>query len=115
MTSGGNEVQKGMNSIIPETRVTLDTRLFRQDIIILAFKMTNDLLETVKTPSLMKRSDKSGENSRKFVVNVVTKAGGINNGQSDANAVFFQFCRLDVEMNKRLGSLGVMKTKAHQH
>ena len=104
MSSGRDEVQKGMDSIVPETGITFDTWLFRQDIIILAFKMTNDLLETVKTLSLTKRSDKDGGNIRKFIVNVVTKARGIDNGQGNANAIFFQLCRLKVEINKISGN-----------
>ena len=56
MSCGGDEVQKGMDSVIPETWVTLDTRLFRQDVVILAFKMANDLLEAEVAPSLIMRS-----------------------------------------------------------
>jgi hypothetical protein len=62
--------------------------------------MANYLLETVKTPSLMKRSDKGRESLRELIVNVVTKARGINNGQGDADTIFFQLCILLVEMNK---------------
>jgi len=49
MSCWWNEVQKSVNTIVPKTWIALDTRLFRQDIVILALKMTNNLLETVKT------------------------------------------------------------------
>jgi hypothetical protein len=42
----GDEIQKGVNPIVPETRITLNTGLLCQDIIVLAFKIANNLLET---------------------------------------------------------------------
>jgi hypothetical protein len=47
MSRWWDEVQKGVNPIVPETRITLDTGFFRQDVIVLAFKITNNLLETI--------------------------------------------------------------------
>ena len=47
MTSGRDEVEEGMHPVVPETRVTLDTRLFREDVVVLAFKVPNDLLEAI--------------------------------------------------------------------
>ncbi len=45
MTSGGDKVQQSVNSVIPETRVTLNARLLSKDVVILAFEVTNDFLE----------------------------------------------------------------------
>jgi hypothetical protein len=45
MTSRGDEVQQSVNSVIPETRVTLDARLLSKDVVILAFEVTNNFLE----------------------------------------------------------------------
>ena len=36
-----------MHPVVPETRVTLDTRLFRENIVVLAFKVANNLLEPI--------------------------------------------------------------------
>ena len=47
MTSGRDEVEEGMHPVVPETRVTLDTRLFREDVVVLAFKVANNLLEPI--------------------------------------------------------------------
>ena len=47
MTSGRDEVEEGMHPVVPETRVTLDTRLFRENIVVLAFKVANNLLEPI--------------------------------------------------------------------
>ena len=47
MTSGRDEVEEGMHPVVPETRVTLNTRLFREDVVVLAFKVANNLLEPI--------------------------------------------------------------------
>jgi hypothetical protein len=47
VTSGCDEVEEGMDTIITEPWVTLDTRLFSEDIIILALKIPNNLGETI--------------------------------------------------------------------
>jgi len=51
VTSGGDEVQQAVNTVIPKPGVTLDTRLFGQNVIILAFKVTHDFLEAVMVSS----------------------------------------------------------------
>jgi hypothetical protein len=47
MSSGRDEVQQGVYSVIPETGVTLDARLLGQNVIVLTFKVANDFLEAV--------------------------------------------------------------------
>ena len=42
-----DEVEQGMDTVIPESGVTLDTRFFREDVIILTLKMSNDLREAM--------------------------------------------------------------------
>jgi hypothetical protein len=46
MTCGWDEVEQGMNTVVPETRVTLDAGLFGQDVVVLALEVTDNLLET---------------------------------------------------------------------
>jgi len=48
VTGRGDEVEQAMNAVIPEPGVTFDARLFGQNVIILAFEVTHDLLETAK-------------------------------------------------------------------
>lgn len=43
MTSRGNEVQHGVYSIVPESGVSLDTRLLGQDVVILSLEIPNNL------------------------------------------------------------------------
>ena len=45
MTGRGDEIQKSVDAVVAEARVTLDTRLFGQNIIVLAVEVANDLLE----------------------------------------------------------------------
>ena len=46
MTGRGDEVQEDMNPVVPEARVTLNARLFGQDIVILSLKVSDNFLET---------------------------------------------------------------------
>ena len=46
VTGWGDEVEQAVNTVVPKPGVTLDTRLLGQNVIILAFEMTHDLLET---------------------------------------------------------------------
>ena len=47
MASRCDKVEQGMDTIIPESGVTLDTRFFRKDVIILTLKMSNNLREAM--------------------------------------------------------------------
>jgi hypothetical protein len=42
MAGGSDKVEKGVNPVVAEAGVTLDTRLFRQDIIVLALDVASD-------------------------------------------------------------------------
>ena len=46
VSSRWDEVKKSMNPVVAEAGVTLDTRLLRENIIILALEVPNDFLET---------------------------------------------------------------------
>ena len=48
MAGGRDEVEESMHPVVPETRVTLDSRLFSENIVILAFKVADDLLEAAQ-------------------------------------------------------------------
>lgn len=45
MAGRGDEIEHGMNPVVPEAGVTLDTRLLRQNIIILSLEIPHDLRE----------------------------------------------------------------------
>lgn len=42
MTGWSDEVEHGVNSVVPEARITLDARLLRKLIVVLSFKETNN-------------------------------------------------------------------------
>ena len=46
MTGGWDEVEEGVDTVVPEARVTLDTRLLSENVIVLAFEIANNFLET---------------------------------------------------------------------
>ncbi len=45
MTRRRDEVKQGMNTIVPESGITLDARFLCQDIIVLMFEVAHDLRE----------------------------------------------------------------------
>ena len=47
MTCRRDEIQQSMNTVVSETRITLDPGFLGQNVIVLAFQVTHDLLKTV--------------------------------------------------------------------
>ena len=61
-----------MDSVISETWITLDSRLFSQDVVVLSLEVANNLA-------------KGG-----LVVNLVAEAGCVNDSQRDSCSLFVQ-------------------------
>jgi hypothetical protein len=40
-----NKIEEGMDSVVPETGVTFNARLFGKDVVVLTFKVVNNFLE----------------------------------------------------------------------
>ena len=55
MASRGDKVEKSVNSVVSEARVTLDPGLFSKDVIVLAFEIANDFLEATEVLKSEKR------------------------------------------------------------
>ena len=53
VASGCDKIEEGMDTIITEPWVTLDTRLFGEDVIILALEVSNNLGETMCDQSVL--------------------------------------------------------------
>jgi hypothetical protein len=51
VTGRSDEVEKGVNTVVAEAGVTLDTALFSENIVVLALEVAHDLAETVAIPS----------------------------------------------------------------
>lgn len=58
MASRRDKVQQRVNTVIPETGVTLDTALLGQDIVVLTLEVADDLLEPV-LPNNVRREEVS--------------------------------------------------------
>ena len=62
MARRSDEVEKGVNTIVAEAGITLDSGLFGENGIVLSLEITNDFVEG------------------RLVVDLVTKAGGVDDG-----------------------------------
>jgi hypothetical protein len=62
-----------MNTVVTEAGITLDTRFFSQNIIVLTLEVANDLLEG------------------RLIINVVSESGRIYDGEGDPNTILVQF------------------------
>ena len=47
MASRRNEVEKSMNTVVPEAGVTLDSRFFGKDVIVLTLEVPDNFTETI--------------------------------------------------------------------
>ena len=63
-----DEVEERVDTVVAESRVTLDTGFFGENVIVLSLEVANNFTE------------------RRLVINLVAKAGGINDGQRNAGA-----------------------------
>jgi hypothetical protein len=47
MARGRDEVKHGVDTVVPESRVTLDSRLHGQNVVVLSLEVANNLREAV--------------------------------------------------------------------
>ena len=85
-----DKVEERVYAVVSEARVTLDTRLLGENVIILPFQMSNNFLEAKARWLVPRYGPSPRSNSRKFVVNVVTEAGRVDNGEGDTNAILLE-------------------------
>jgi hypothetical protein len=90
VSGGGDKVEKSMDTVVPETGITLDARLFSQDVIILTLEIANYFLKAVHGHYTYVNQRGSSKSLRELVVNVVTEARSIHNGKRDADTVLLQ-------------------------
>jgi hypothetical protein len=80
-----------VDTIVSETRVTLDTGFFRENVIILSLEIANNLGEAASISLCDSR--RTLVNVPCFVINLVAKSGSINNGEGNPRALFIEFCK----------------------
>lgn len=96
MAGRRDEVQHGVYTVVSEPRVTLDSRLLRQDIIVLPLEVADNLSKATRTNLAMFNKPRGRRcYLPRFVVNEVTETGCVDNGQRDASAflIKLQLCR----------------------
>ena len=94
MACRSNEVEKSVHTIISEPGITLNARLLSQNIIVLSFEMSHDLRKA------------------RVVVNLVTKARRVHNGQGYACSLLiklqFNSDRLDSDAVLNVSTLWII-------
>lgn len=76
MSSRSDEVEEGVDTVVPETRVTLDTRFLCENVVVLSLEKAEDLLECW------------------FVVKVVAKSWDVDQSDAQSHTILI---KLDVD------------------
>jgi hypothetical protein len=79
-----------MHSVVSEAWITLDSRLFRQNVIVLTFKVADNLLKP-KQKSQRENGYQKRRHVRKLIIDIVAKPRGIDNGKSNTYAILLEF------------------------
>ena len=72
MTGRSDKVEKGVDSVIPESWVSFNPGLFGEDIIVLPFQVSCDLGKAC------------------FIVDLVAESGSVDDSQCNASSFFFK-------------------------
>ena len=80
-----------MHSVVSEARVTLDSGLFRQNVIVLTFEIADNLLKPIHI--LRRENGYRTRHVRKLIIDIVAKPRGIDNGKSNTYAILLEFYR----------------------
>jgi hypothetical protein len=93
MTGRRDEVEHGMDSVVSEPGVSLDTRFLGQDIIVLSLEVAYNLGEAgrVLARFMLVRTNRHQRYLPCFIVDLVAKAGRIDDSQRDAGALLIKF------------------------
>ena len=89
-----DEVKQDVDTIVPETRVTLDTRLLSKNIIILSLEIADNLSKAGSISLCDVSFDATSVPC--FIIDLVTKPRGVNNGEGNTSAFFIELCKWQV-------------------
>lgn len=90
MASRRDEVEHGVDTVVPETGVALDTGLLGENIIVLSLKVTDNLGEAARPMSVYVVESGVQRELPSFVVDLVSESRGIDDGQRDASTLLIQ-------------------------
>lgn len=95
MARGSDKVEQSMNAIVTEAWVTLDTRLFCENVIILSLEIANNFTKAFIQLASYGTNILSVLLPR-LIVNLVSEAWCVDDGKRDAGSFFikFQFCNV---------------------
>jgi hypothetical protein len=80
-----------MNTIVAETWITLDSRLFRENVIVLVLKIANDLSKTILSLVSCSGSDSPLRIVPCLVIDQIAKTWCIHDGERNSGSLFVQF------------------------
>jgi hypothetical protein len=78
-----------MDTIVAETGVTLDTRLLRKNIIVLAFEITDNLAEAMNLSA--KTLLQCLPRLPCFIIDLISESGCVDNRERNTGSFFIQF------------------------
>jgi hypothetical protein len=96
VSSRGDKVEQSVNSVVPESGVTLNSGLFGKNVVVLAFQVSDNFGEAIEKlvfcRTLMECVVVAIPG---LIVNLVAESGSVDNGQGDAGALLIKFklCR----------------------
>lgn len=86
MTSRGDEVKHSVNTVVSKSRVTLDSRLFSQNVIVLALEVAQNFGKARVSVRILHGAGESWQSVPGFVVDGIAESRGVDNGQRNAGA-----------------------------
>lgn len=92
MASGCDEVEHGVDTVVPEARVTLDTRLLCENVVILPLEEANNFRETGLyniSGATLTDSSKRGI-APGLIVDLITKTWSVHDGQRDTGSLLIK-------------------------
>jgi hypothetical protein len=90
VTGRGDEVQESMHSVVSEAWITLDSGLFRQNVIVLTFEVADNFLKPRKK-SRRENGYRKRKHVRKLIIDIVAKPRCVDNGKGNTYAILLEF------------------------
>lgn len=93
MASRSDEVEQGVNTIITESWITFNARLFCKNVVVLPFEIANDFSEAARMMLVRGHLNHTVQIlvSPSLVIDLVSKARSINDSQRYARSLLIQF------------------------
>jgi hypothetical protein len=87
---GSDEVEQGMDTIVTEARVTLNTRLLCENVVVLPLEIANNLSEALIWSAVLEVVYHPISNLPCFVINLISETWRIDDGQGNTSSFLIQ-------------------------